>query len=124
MISKSTGGETKHVPQFQEVLRETGFRPQREDPADHGEPQRKCSGEASENQCFFRFRVSNSDRILKPISRLIVSSSTIDKMFEMYTFFEYMTEICIFSKMGRKFTLFFEKKVRNLNLHFVRIYTH
>ena len=109
MISKSTGGETKHVPQFQEVLRETGFRPQREDPADHGEPQRKCSGEASENQCFFRFRVSNSDRILKPISRLIVSSSTIDKMFEIYTFFENTPYSCIFFENRTEIYTFFRK---------------
>ena len=38
---------------------------------------------------------------------LIMSPSTIDKMFEIYTFFENTTEIYIFfSKIGPKFTLF------------------
>ena len=40
---------------------------------------------------------------------LIVSSSTIDKMFEIYTFFENATEIFIFSKNRTEIYTFFLK---------------
>ena len=49
-------------------------------------------------------------------SILIVSPSTIDKMFEIYTFFENTTEICNFFENRTEFYTFFENRFE--------IYTH
>ena len=43
-----------------------------------------------------------------------MTSSAIDKMFEIYTSYKNRTEICIFSKIGSKFIVTFCSKISNI----------